>query len=178
MTMEIAEHDPAWATLADRAGRELTAALPGLFQAIEHVGSTAVPGLVAKPIIDLMASVETLEQVTAERAAVLAGLGYVAEETGMTGRYFYYREADTGRRAYHLHVVTAATWPTRNERLLRDHLRAHPEAVAAYAAVKRELVAERRSGLDYTKGKTEVIQRLIDREREARGLPRVDVWED
>ncbi|ONK10702.1 GrpB family protein [Streptomyces sp. MP131-18] len=176
--MVIADHDPAWAALAGRAGEELTAALPGLFRAIEHVGSTSVPGLAAKPIIDLMASVDTLEQVTPERAAVLARLGYVPEETGMTGRFFYYRADGAGRRAFHLHVVTAASWPTRNERLLRDHLRAHPEAAAEYAAVKRRLAAERRSSLEYTKGKTEVIQRLIDREREARGLPRVDVWED
>ncbi len=79
---------------AEAACGELRDALPGLFTAIEHVGSTAVPGLPAKPVIDLMAAVVSLDQVTA--------------------------------RPYHLHVVPAASWPARNERLLRDYLRTHP----------------------------------------------------
>ncbi|TDC22920.1 GrpB family protein [Streptomyces sp. 8K308] len=162
---------------AKQACGELTGALPGLFADIEHVGSTSVPGLAAKPVIDLMASVATLDDLTPEREAVLERLGYARQETGMPQRLFFYRDDDAGRRSHHLHVVTEDTWDTRNERLLRDHLLANPVAAEAYAALKRRLAAEGHEGLEYTKGKTELIQRFVDQERAARGLPAVPVWE-
>ncbi|MGK3994551.1 GrpB family protein [Sorangium sp. So ce1024] len=81
--------------------------------------------------------------------------------------------------AVHLHIVEHATWHARNERLFRDHLRARPEDARAYAAVKQRLASEHtRDGLAYTKGKTAIIQSIVDRARAALGLPRVDVWED
>src|SRR4051794_21617943 len=98
-------------------------ALLGRFTVVEHVGSTAVPGLPAKPVIDLMAATVTLEAVIATDE-VLHTLGYRRIETGMPERLFYRREGEP--IAYHLHVVTLSSWDTRNERLLRDHLRQHP----------------------------------------------------
>ncbi|WP_062207162.1 GrpB family protein [Streptomyces sp. NBRC 109706] len=142
------------------------------------MGSTSVPGLAAKPVIDLMTSVNTLDDVTDERVAVLERLGYRFEDVGMPNRLFYFREKAQGERSHHLHIVTADTWPTRNERLFRDHLRAHPEMAAEYEAVKRRLAAETDDGFTYTKSKTEVIQRGVDAERTARGLPLVTVWEE
>ncbi|MBE1583181.1 GrpB family protein [Nonomuraea angiospora] len=136
MPIDVIDYDPDWPERAERACEELTASLPGVFLEIEHVGSTAVPGLAAEPIIDLMASVRLLAAVT-DREAALEGLGYRREETGMPGRLFYRREDPAGRRSHHLHVVTDDTWESRNERLLRDHLRADPQAAAEYAALKR-----------------------------------------
>lgn len=78
---------------------------------------------------------------------------------------------------YNLHVVTSQSWPTRNERLFRDYLTAHPEDAARYAALKRELMACHVSGDPYTRGKTDLIQELTDRARAERGLPSVPVWE-
>lgn len=178
MDIAITEYDPSWPEQGAAAGAELNDALPGLFRHVEHVGSTSVPGLVAKPVIDLMASVATLSDVTSGREAVLERLGYRLQETGMPERLFYYRESDPGRRTHHLHVVTADTWDTRNERLFRDHLRAHPQAAAEYGELKRRVAAEEDDGLAYTRRKTELIQRVVDRERAARGLPLVPVWEE
>ena len=93
-----------------------------MFDAVEHIGSTSVPGLAAKPVIDLMAAAASLDAVAAA-GDTLAGLGYRRFDTGMPGRLFYYRD-EAGHRAYQLHVVPAGTWDARNERLLRDHLRA------------------------------------------------------
>ena len=70
-------------------------------------------------------------------------------------------------------MVPAGTWDTRNERLLRDHLRAHPEDARRYGDLKRRLAAEHTGGATYTKAKTELIQDLTDRARAARGLPSV-----
>ncbi|WNV84592.1 GrpB family protein [Umezawaea sp. Da 62-37] len=172
MPIDFSDHDPTWPAEAARSMAELRAHFP----VIEHVGSTAIPGLAAKPVIDLMASTPDLDTVLATEA-VLTDLGYVREETGMRNRLFYRRDTN-GTRTHHLHVIPADNWDTRNERLLRDHLLAHPEAAAEYGALKRELAARESDGLAYTKGKTALIQKLIDREREARGLPASDVWED
>src|SRR5437660_9223653 len=103
MAIEIMDYDPRWPVLAAEAISELTGALPDALTRIEHFGSTAVPGLPAKPVIDLMAgtaSLETVEAVTDK----LAALGYVSADTGMSGRLFFYRDHD-GRRTHHLHVV-------------------------------------------------------------------------
>ncbi|GAA3244235.1 GrpB family protein [Dactylosporangium siamense] len=172
MTIEVRDHDPGWPSAARRAIEELAAALPG---AVEHVGSTAVPGLAAKPVIDLMAATPALDAVLAVED-VLAGLGYHRLETGMRERLFYRRDGEPV--AYHLHVVTEASWDTRNERLLRDHLLQEPADREAYGALKRELAAAGHDGDTYTRAKTALIQRMVDAARERRGLPRVDVWED
>ena len=173
---EVAEYNENWPVRAEAARAELTGRLPGLFEAIEHIDSTSVPGLAAKPVIDLMAAAADLGQVAAHEET-LGELGYVRMEVGMTGRLFYYRDVD-GRRACHLHVVPATSWDTRNERLLRDHLRDHPEDARRYAELKQKLAAEHTNGVAYTRAKTGLIQELTDRARADRGLPPVPVWED
>jgi GrpB-like predicted nucleotidyltransferase (UPF0157 family) len=176
VSVDIQAYDPSWPAGAEAAVGELTAALPGLFSAIEHIGSTSVPGLAAKPIVDLMAATADLEGVRA-RDADLAALGYQRAGTGMPNRLLYAR-GQQGRRSHHLHVVLAESWDTRNERLLRDHLRAHPADALRYAALKQRLAGTRGSDDDYTRGKTALIQELTDRARAVRGLPSVPVWEE
>jgi len=166
----ISEPDGRWADL----GRHACVVLAPLFLAIEHVGSTAVPGLPAKPVIDLMACLHGLDEAN---DGTLETFGYRRASSGMPDRLFYRRE-DYDSTAYHLHVVTAVSWPTRNERLLRDHLLAHPADRDRYARLKRELMDEFGPGLAYTRGKTALIQELTDAARAARGLPSVPVWEE
>jgi GrpB-like predicted nucleotidyltransferase (UPF0157 family) len=172
--IEVVEYDETWPSRAAAARAEL---MPlGVFDAIEHIGSTSVPGLAAKPVIDLMAATTSLDAV-AGREEDLAGLGYHRLDAGMPGRLFYYRDED-GARAYQLHVVPAGSWAANNERMLRDHLRGHPDDARRYAELKRRLAAEHTDGTEYTKAKTELIQELTDRARAARGLPSVPVWEE
>ena len=172
--IDIVEYDEAWPARAAAARADLISL--GVFDAVEHIGSTSVPGLAAKPVIDLMAAAASLDRVTAAEDA-LAGLGYHPLDARMPGRLFYYRDED-GQRAYHLHVVTADTWDTRNQRLLRDYLRAHPEDARRYGELKQRLAAEQTDGDEYTEAKTELIQELTDRARASRGLPSVPVWEE
>jgi GrpB-like predicted nucleotidyltransferase (UPF0157 family) len=176
VAVQVDDYDTQWPIRAEAAIADLIAALPGRFVEIEHIGSTSVPGLAAKPIIDLMASVGALDDVIAVDS-VLASLGYLRTETGMSNRLFYARD-DAGRRTHHLHVVTADTWPTRNERLLRDHLRTHAGDRARYATLKRELQYVGADDDAYTRMKTGLIQKLVDRARVDRGLAPVPVWED
>jgi GrpB-like predicted nucleotidyltransferase (UPF0157 family) len=171
--VEVVEYDEIWEVKAELARLELLSLEP--FEAVEHIGSTSVPGLAAKPVIDLMAAGDL--GAVAAREGDLARLGYQRFDTGMPDRRFYVRD-ENGQRAYQLHVVPPATWDTRNERLLRDHLRAHPEDARRYGDLKQRLAAEHTDGTEYTRAKTELIQELTDRARAARGLPSVPVWEE
>lgn len=173
--IEIAEYDPAWPGLAADAIAELRDVLPEVLAAIEHIGSTAVPGLAAKPVIDLMAAVEDLDAVE-QREDVLSGIGFVRHHNGMVDRLLYVR-ASGGRRTHILHVVTLESWPTRNQRILRDHLRGHPADAARYAELKAAIVAAGVGPAQYAAAKTELVQELTDRARRERGLPSVPVWE-
>lgn len=178
--IEIRDYDPAWPELASAGCAELTAACPDLFAALEHIGSTSVPGLAAKPVIDLMGAVhDRHDGWLADRDAAwrraLEGLGYQYVDTGMSGRLFFFRVV--GGQRWHLHLVPFGGWDERNERILRDWLRTHSADGAAYAALKRSIVARGSAYAEYTEAKTDLVQRLVDRARDARGLPRVAVWE-
>lgn len=103
MPVDVRPYDPAWPALAAAARRELEA-LPGLWADMEHIGSTSVPGLAAKPVVDLLAAVDDLAAV-ASRDDVLAGLGYTRRHAGMPDRLFYRRGGSRFRRPT-LHYLT------------------------------------------------------------------------
>jgi GrpB-like predicted nucleotidyltransferase (UPF0157 family) len=175
MPIDVSDCDAAWPGLADSARTELQSALPGVFLAIEHFGSTSVPGLAAKPTIDLMAAAVDLDLVR-QYDLTLGELGYHRVDAGIPGRLFYVRDLG-GRHTHHLHVVPVGDFATRNELLLRDYLRTHPEDAARYAALKRQLGAIALSDDEYTRAKTDLIQELTDAARAERGLPSIPVWE-
>jgi len=160
---------------------ELWSALPSAWVRMEHIGSTSVPGLPAKPVIDLMASTADLDRVAVLHPECLAPIGYDPLETGMTGRLCYRREAGVAPArtvAVHLHVVSVQGWATQNERLLRDLLLVDAEAARRYGELKRRLAAQIGDPRVYTRAKTELIQELVDKARLEQGLPPVDVWEE
>ena len=137
--VRIADYDPAWPGRFAGLASGLRAALGPVAQRIDHIGSTAVPGLAAKPIIDVQVSVAALEPVAPFRQP-LEDLGYVyrADNTERTKRYF--REPPGGRRT-HIHVRRAGSFSEQFPLLLRDYLRADPQAAAGYQAVKQRLAA-------------------------------------
>ncbi|HVG47060.1 MAG TPA: GrpB family protein [Rubellimicrobium sp.] len=173
--MEIA--DPFWPALYEREAQRLVRVLGPCLQAIEHIGSTAVPGLAAKPVLDIMAAVVTLEEADA-RLPLLAALGYGLHATGLRERLVLQRAAQPGRPAVNLHIVTLASWPTRRERRFRNRLRAHPEEATLYAALKRDLAGRFGSDMEgYTRAKTALIQEIMDRVADEAGEAREDVRE-
>jgi GrpB-like predicted nucleotidyltransferase (UPF0157 family) len=180
MDLRVVEPDHGWPAAAAELIAEVRAVVPGAYPEIEHIGSTAVPGLAAKPVIDLMAATDDLVAAAECGDGPLRELGYQRLD-GMPRRLFYRREpgqyATAPALGVHLHVVELGGWSTRNQRILRDHLRAHPRDAARYAALNRELstrVADRDA---YTCGKTALVQEIVDRTRAERGLPWMDVWE-
>ncbi|MFF1822551.1 GrpB family protein [Kribbella sp. NPDC058245] len=135
--IRIEPYNEHWPRQFVALGERLRGALGDVALRIDHIGSTAVPGLAAKPVIDVQMSVVALEPVGMYREP-LEGLGFVyrADNAERTKRYF--REAP-GERRTHIHVRKAGSFSEQFPLLLRDYLRTHPEAVLEYAALKRQL---------------------------------------
>ncbi|MCA1713112.1 MAG: GrpB family protein [Actinobacteria bacterium] len=160
----VVEYDPQWPQRYDDWRARLIDHLGQAVLRIEHVGSTSVPGLPAKPIIDIQISVADL---AAEDAYVpgIEAAGVQLRSRDAFHRYF--RPFADRPREVHVHVCqTGSAWE-RDHLLFRDHLRAHPEARAAYATVKRQAAARwSDDGFAYNDTKTEVILDILTAARE------------
>ncbi|NJO55471.1 MAG: GrpB family protein [Rhodospirillales bacterium] len=133
----IVPYNPGWPATFAEYGRALRGALGQQAVRLDHIGSTAVPGLAAKPIIDIQVSVRALEPMDAYQPALTAyGLQWRADNPDRTRRYF--RELP-GMPRTHLHVRRAGSWGEQFALLFRDYLRCHPEAAERYAQAKQHL---------------------------------------
>jgi GrpB-like predicted nucleotidyltransferase (UPF0157 family) len=159
--IHLASYDDSWPEQFERERQLLARVLqPWLVGSIEHVGSTAVPGLVAKPVIDIMAGVAGLEESRdAFVAAAGAGYQYAPYRTEVM---HWFCKPDFSHRTHHLHLVPyeSALWKERIA--FRDYLRAHAEVAAEYAALKTELAeAHRHDREAYTDAKSPFVARIV-----------------
>jgi GrpB-like predicted nucleotidyltransferase (UPF0157 family) len=158
--IEIVDYDEQWPTEFQRLRERLLAALAPLAAQVEHVGSTAVPGLAAKPKLDVgvVVSAEDVE------AAIqrLGAIGFEHQgDLGVPGREAL-KGPDDGN-AYHVYVYAENSEPLRAHLAFRDHLRTHPETASAYAELKRDLAARFVTDRDgYTRAKSAFIQRVLE----------------
>jgi GrpB-like predicted nucleotidyltransferase (UPF0157 family) len=137
----VTDYDPAWPAMFEQERAIIAAALGALVVTIEHVGSTAVPGLAAKPIIDLLVGVTSLHAARACGIDALQALGYtyVPEYQSWLRDELFFRKGVGGPWTHHVHMM-ARSDPGWDRRLVfRDYLRAHPDAAAAYVTLKRKL---------------------------------------
>lgn len=157
----VVPYDPDWPRRFDEERRVLAAVFEGSEAVVEHVGSTAVPGLGAKPVIDIMVGVPVLVEVEGRIAAFeAAGYEYVPEyETQLPDRR-YFRKPRLGPRAFHVHCVVTGSDLWIRHLAFRNHLRGHPESAAAYYSLKREL-ALRVSKEEYTEAKSSFIEGVL-----------------
>ena len=156
----IVPYDAEWPILFARLGCALRAALGDVALRIDHIGSTSVPGLDAKPIIDVQVSVAAFEPLDAYRGP-LESLGYEfrADNTERTKRYF--RESPGGRRT-HIHVRRAGSFSEQFALLFRVYLRAHAEDARRYAKVKNRLAeAYRHDRHGYTDAKIPHVWQIM-----------------
>jgi GrpB-like predicted nucleotidyltransferase (UPF0157 family) len=132
----IVDYSPAWPLEFERLRDRAATAVGDIAIAIEHVGSTAVPGLAAKPVIDLVIVVDAEDvQAAIDRLAVL---GYLHQgNLGIEGREAF--GVPEGERRHHLYVCPADSEELRAQLAFRDRLRADPALAAEYEALKREL---------------------------------------
>lgn len=134
--VHIVDHDPQWAVRAGGYAR-LIAGLGDVVLSVHHVGSTAVPGLVAKPVIDMMVVVRDIAELDRRKGEVEAlGLGWHGE-FGVDGRRFCTLDSAEGLRVANVHFYGEDSEHPRRHIAFRDYLAAFPEVAAAYAAEKR-----------------------------------------
>ena len=160
--VEIAEYHTEWPSLFRHLATAMRSALGDTALRIDHIGSTAVVGLAAKPIIDVQISVADLDPLSAYRVP-LERLGYVhrADNPELTKRYF--REAP-GTRRTHIHVRRAGSWAEQFALLFRDYLRAQPIEAQRYGEIKRTLATRHRGDRDaYTDAKQPYIWEVMGR---------------
>lgn len=161
--VELRDHDPSWPARFAQERDRLHGLFPGVFVEIQHIGSTAVPGLAAKPIIDLLAGVDSMRTAESIAEAICAS-GYttsIAFNASLTDRKWFMRWAD-GHRTHHLHVVVhgSAAW---HERIrFRDALCARPDLAARYALLKAQLAAAHAGDREaYTEAKAQFIRSVL-----------------
>jgi GrpB-like predicted nucleotidyltransferase (UPF0157 family) len=159
----LAPHCATWAEAFEREASAILEELSGLFIELHHIGSTAIPGIVAKPVIDMLGIVPALEALDAG-AHRLAVLEYeVLGEFGIPGRRYFRKDAPDGARTHQLHAFAVGSPQIQRHLDFRDYLRVFPAEAAAYGTLKQDLA--RRCGSDmhaYSDGKTAFI-RAVER---------------
>lgn len=158
--------DPDWPRRFEAEAARLRTIIPAdLLIDIDHIGSTAVPGLPAKPIIDIQATVTDLEAARARLVAPLEAAGYAFwAENPDTDRLFFVRGLPPAapRRTHHLHVMEAGHGALRHL-AFRDYLRGHPDVAGQYAALKQDLARQFRTDREaYTRAKGAFIDTILD----------------
>jgi GrpB-like predicted nucleotidyltransferase (UPF0157 family) len=163
--IELADYDPRWPALFEREAARLRAALdPSLIVGLEHFGSTAIPGLAAKPVIDILIAVRSLPDARARFVEPLRTLDYVfwAENPRLDRMFFVRGMPPFGeRRTHHVHVTEpdGELW---RRLAFRDYLRDHPEEATIYERLKRQLAAEYQTDREaYTDAKSAYVEAVM-----------------
>lgn len=165
-TVELEDYNPEWKESYEKERDLLKKVLKDKIVGIEHVGSTAVPGLKSKPIIDICVAIKNLEDAV-EFEEILKPYDYhFRGHQGVMDRYFYAKGPEENRTHY-VHFETLESDSYQNHILFRDYLIKHPEYIEKYKKLKEELAEkypEERS--KYTAGKSEFIQSVIQLAKE------------
>jgi GrpB-like predicted nucleotidyltransferase (UPF0157 family) len=166
--ISIVPYDAGWPNLYEHEAASLRLKLPdSLVIKIEHFGSTAVPGLAAKPVIDVLVQVSSLAKTRERIVPILEAEGYdYFWRTDVSPAYAWFIKRDSGgKRTHHIHMVEADSklW----ERLyFRDYLRDFPEEARRYAELKQSLAEKHPNDrLAYTAGKSEYVSAVTQRAR-------------
>ena len=161
--VEIVRYDPGWpARFGAEADRLRVVLDPELLLGIEHFGSTAVPGLAAKPIIDILLAVTSLALAKATMIQPIIALGYVywAENPKPDRMFFVKGMPPCGeRRTHHIHITEPDGEMWRRRLAFRDYLRANPAEARRYEALKRDLAERYPADRErYTDAKTDYVE--------------------
>jgi len=166
----IVSYDPQWPILYEEEKRHILEAVGRKVLAIEHIGSTAVPGLGAKPIIDIMAGVHQFADAE-ECLPLLQLLGYddVTPQPGDSEWYYCLGKGKghQGEHTYHLHLVKFMSEHWEKHLLFRDFLRTCPEVAQQYYELKKKLAEKHGSNREaYTEAKTPFIESVVAQARQ------------
>jgi GrpB-like predicted nucleotidyltransferase (UPF0157 family) len=167
--VEVVPHDPRWRDAFEAEAKHLAAALGENVVAIHHIGSTGIPGIYAKPIVDLLVEVRDLADVDG-RSPAMESLGYVVMgEYGIPGRRYFRKNNREGNRTHHVHAFRAGSEEVVRHLAFRDYMIAHPADAQRYSELKRQLAEEHPHSMDaYMDGKDGFIKEMERRAAEWR----------
>jgi GrpB-like predicted nucleotidyltransferase (UPF0157 family) len=172
--VEVVDYDPSWPRWYEEERDRIAAAIGDSALAIEHVGGTAVPGLPAKPVIDLMVGVEDIERAGPAVAGLInLGYEYIPElESQLPDRRYFRRGTP---ETHHVHMVPVSSDYWEEHLLFRDYLRSHPQAAEEYGKLKRGLADRFRLDREaYRAGKLPFIATVVAAVRREARAPRSD----
>jgi len=162
----VVDYDPEWPTLYEKERRRIVDAIGHRALAVEHIGSTAVPGLGAKPIIDIMACVPERSDAD-DCIPLLRQIGYtdITPEEG-NADWFYCLGKSLHTVVYHLHLMRYGSEFSKKHLIFRDYLRTHPDVAREYYELKKRLASKYRSDRTvYTESKTSFIEAVVAKAR-------------
>jgi GrpB-like predicted nucleotidyltransferase (UPF0157 family) len=161
----LVPYDPDWPRRFETERALLARVFADAPASIDHVGSTAVPGLAAKPVIDIMVGVSALSEIESRIPELERhGYEYVPEYEAQLPERRYLRKPRVGPRTHHLHAVVRDSTFWRRHLLFRDYLRGHPETAAAYLELKQRLASLHRSDrAAYSEGKSSFVEAVLAR---------------
>lgn len=161
--ISVVSYQPGWPAAFEAERRLLAPVIGGyLVGGIHHVGSTAIPGLAAKPVIDILAGIRDLDSAR-PCIELVVPLGYVYAPY-LPDEMLWFCKPNRRRRTHHLHLVPAGSAPYRDELRFRDYLRAHPGSRDEYARLKLALAVRFRHDREaYTEAKTEFVRDILRR---------------
>jgi GrpB-like predicted nucleotidyltransferase (UPF0157 family) len=159
--VEVVPHNPHWHREFQNESAQVIVALGDNVIAIDHIGSTAIPAIYAKPIIDILVSVADVAKVD-DRNASMQVLGYeIMGEYGITGRRFFRKDNESGIRTHHVHVFTVGSAQINRHLAFRDYMRVHPEEAQQYSDLKQRLAKQFPDDIEgYMDGKDEFIKAI------------------
>jgi GrpB-like predicted nucleotidyltransferase (UPF0157 family) len=159
--VEVVPHDPKWQEAFDVESKSVADALGENVIAIHHIGSTAIPNIYAKPIIDFLVEVKDIVKVDGQSSSMEA-LGYqVMGEFGIPGRRYFRKDNQEGIRTHHIHAFKASSQQVRRHLAFRDYMIEHPEDAQRYSELKRRLAREYPTDIDgYMDGKDGFIEEM------------------
>jgi len=161
MKIYMVSHDPKWRQLFQQEAEQLTAVLGSSVAAVHHIGSTAIPTIYAKPVLDLLLVVQDLAALD-EKQPRMEALGYEAlGEFGIPGRRYFRRDNLSGERTHQVHVFENDSPQIKRHLAFRDYLINRPETAQEYSDLKRELAAKHPEDIElYMDGKDEFIKKI------------------
>lgn len=175
--IDIVPYDLSWKIKFEEEAKFLKGKFPKIVKRVEHFGSTAVPDLSAKPVVDMLIEVTSLNAAKKKIVPVLKSLGYDyfwRPEIDKPPMYVWFIKRDSnGKRTFHLHMVEANSklW---NRLYFRDYLRSHPKVAKQYEQLKTKLALEHPNDREtYTKAKTDFVVSVTEKaERFYKGINR------
>src|SRR5947209_11286664 len=159
--VEVVPHNPGWRDAFEAEAKHVAAALGENVVTIRHIGSTAIPDIYAKPVLDLLVEVGDITEVDG-RSSAMESLGYeVMGEYGIPGRRYFRKDNREGIRTHHIHAFEAGSAEVGRHLAFRDYMIAHPGDAQKYSELKRRLADEHPQSMGgYMDGKDGFIKEM------------------